>query len=537
MRKTFISATVLILLNFSVAIPQENTVNKNTTFCYNCIEHPSSMQIDELQNSNDAPDLYLYPYNLHLKKDSTSSEPLVIKDKYGNIVPGTIYFGGYSNDLISISADGYVTGLREEQSNEIGTWVFASIDGQSVSNRCVVRVLSSNYNLQYIADTSANTILYYPESINGENIEPYVLQYEMSTVHEYIYQIQAALMDLVPFGGNKQILEVDFGETEQQRVCGISGNPVRLGWNIQGNPWQNCFLVPFTPPRSPQWFIITHEIGHNFTLASNIFYTGLSSFYYSEGIASSIGLECYEKILARPEEFTLQSATRNTILGQMNLYKNNFQQAFNTWQNNGSNFSSLSPDIVDGIYFHYKADYSGNFTERFYTPLQMRFFDELISILNLITSNGENGKHTFFAALISAAVKEDLSQEFITSYNYPIIQSLFDDAYTILSNIMDVNVAVGESEDNLPNDFVINQNYPNPFNPTTTISYSIPIASQVQISIYNTLGQIISTLIDKYQSAGYYETTFDASNLSSGVYFYSLKAEEHFSVNKMILLK
>ncbi len=89
----------------------------------------------------------------------------------------------------------------------------------------------------------------------------------------------------------------------------------------------------------------------------------------------------------------------------------------------------------------------------------------------------------------------------------------------------------------LPSNFTLSQNYPNPFNPTTIINYSIPKAQMVTLRIYNILGQEVTTLVNQEQSAGNYKVTFDASNLASGVYFYSFKSGNFTSVKKMMLLK
>jgi len=89
-----------------------------------------------------------------------------------------------------------------------------------------------------------------------------------------------------------------------------------------------------------------------------------------------------------------------------------------------------------------------------------------------------------------------------------------------------------------PTEYVLQNNYPNPFNPTTTISYQLVAAGQVELTVYNTLGQKIHTLLDQQQSAGVYSLIFDASNLPSGVYFYRLNIAGKFTqVNKMLLLK
>ncbi len=391
--------------------------------------------------------LSLYPYNLHLTMNSTSSEPLVVKNESGEIVTGDVQFYGFTNDLISVSNDGYVTGLRQESSNEKGTRISAKINGQVINNECVVRVLTQDYNLNFISETTSNTILYYPTIINGEDIQQYVVQYEIPTVNQYTYEIQNELMDLQPFNGNKQIIEVDFGESEQQRVCGLAGNPVRLGWNIQENVWQNCFLVPIIQPRSPQWFVFAHEVAHNFTLASNIFRPHLHTHVYIEGIASALGgLESFEKILLESNKYPIQNDAKISIQGEVNALITESNNSFNSWLNNGASFSELSANIVTAIYYKYKTEHPENFGKRFFLPLQERCSNELTSILDDITSNGENGKHTFFAALISAVIKEDVSEEFIQLYNYPIVQSLFDEAFPILMNLMDASVLSVDSK-------------------------------------------------------------------------------------------
>ena len=88
-----------------------------------------------------------------------------------------------------------------------------------------------------------------------------------------------------------------------------------------------------------------------------------------------------------------------------------------------------------------------------------------------------------------------------------------------------------------PDKFLLQQNYPNPFNPTTRISYTIPKQVRVTLSVYNLLGQKVATVIDRYQAAGEYNVIFDASNLTSGVYFYRLKAGDYIETRSMTVLK
>ena len=86
-------------------------------------------------------------------------------------------------------------------------------------------------------------------------------------------------------------------------------------------------------------------------------------------------------------------------------------------------------------------------------------------------------------------------------------------------------------------DYKLEQNYPNPFNPNTTIVYEIPVYSHVKITVYYSLGQRIRILLDKYVSPGSYKLNFNASGLSSGVYFYQMLTNEKVLTKKLILLK
>jgi len=94
-----------------------------------------------------------------------------------------------------------------------------------------------------------------------------------------------------------------------------------------------------------------------------------------------------------------------------------------------------------------------------------------------------------------------------------------------------------ENEEALPTEFALEQNFPNPFNPSTTFRYSIPTQSKVVIKVYDILGNEIATLMDEEKPVGTYELTWNAADLSSGIYFYQLNAGEFVSTKKMILLK
>lgn len=99
--------------------------------------------------------------------------------------------------------------------------------------------------------------------------------------------------------------------------------------------------------------------------------------------------------------------------------------------------------------------------------------------------------------------------------------------------------SVKQTNDEVPSTFELSQNYPNPFNPETTINYKLQAASWVSLKVYDVLGGEVATLVAAYQKAGTYNSKFSTQNskLSSGVYFYTLKAGSFVSTKKMILIK
>mgnify|MGYP000324279970 FL=1 len=96
------------------------------------------------------------------------------------------------------------------------------------------------------------------------------------------------------------------------------------------------------------------------------------------------------------------------------------------------------------------------------------------------------------------------------------------------------------NEDNLntiPEGFKLGQNYPNPFNPTTNINYSIDQAGLVTLKVYDITGREVATLVNNRENAGDHSVTFDATNLASGVYIYTLQANGLRLTNRMTLIK
>lgn len=130
-----------------------------------------------------------------------------------------------------------------------------------------------------------------------------------------------------------------------------------------------------------------------------------------------------------------------------------------------------------------------------------------------------------------SVVKEDVDG-FALRYATPLTK------YQMAKLGMDTLLVNVERQINsIPDGYKLEQNYPNPFNPSTTIRYSIPQRSDVELIVYDALGHEIKTLISGDHDAGVYEVDFDATGLSSGVYFYQIKTASFNETRKFVLMK
>ena len=116
------------------------------------------------------------------------------------------------------------------------------------------------------------------------------------------------------------------------------------------------------------------------------------------------------------------------------------------------------------------------------------------------------------------------------TYSYRINQIDYDgtNEYFELEQVIEINP---------PGKFTLLQNYPNPFNPSTTIQFVIPEKSNVVITIFNSIGEDVLTLVDENKEAGSYEVNFNASGFTSGIYYYKLQTDNFAQTKKMILMK
>ena len=143
----------------------------------------------------------------------------------------------------------------------------------------------------------------------------------------------------------------------------------------------------------------------------------------------------------------------------------------------------------------------------------------------------ETGSYNF-----STAATTGNDENFLLIYDSLVANQYLQDfakRYTLAGGTIKVEMISSV----IPDNFLLSQNYPNPFNPRTEISYEVPTAKLVKLTVYNILGKEMAELVNERQSPGKYKVSFDASNLTSGVYFYTLSTDNFTETKRMILLK
>lgn len=183
--------------------------------------------------------------------------------------------------------------------------------------------------------------------------------------------------------------------------------------------------------------------------------------------------------------------------------------------------------------------------DNLWTPMTISGFPYSQGKLARAASIGED---TLFVAVDNEVYYHVLGESsWNLGYSYPVgteINVLYYDELIVGTGIglfSHFNAGTIVSNENepgeIPSNVTLAQNYPNPFNPTTNIEFSIPKNAWVQLSVYNMLGQQVSTLVNKPLTAGTHTVTFNASHLSSGIYFYRIEVGDQINTRKMLLVK
>ncbi len=217
------------------------------------------------------------------------------------------------------------------------------------------------------------------------------------------------------------------------------------------------------------------------------------------------------------------------------------------------------PEFVDRIYSFATSNSRPTFAELNILPLKVEFDSTNISEFKTqqvyIANSGSAQLNIDSITISDSRFSLSLNNNSIEPYSSKkaLLQFLPDSLLTynallkvytnggikeiVLTGIGKDNTVNVEDKTFTPIVFALEQNYPNPFNPSTKIKWQSPISSWQTLKVYDVLGNEVATLLDEYRSAGNYEVNFNASDLSSGIYFYQLRLGNNLEAKKMMLLK
>ena len=327
------------------------------------------------------------------------------------------YFEQPPSELVTLDTQ---TGMVEAIEVPGSFWetphILAVGDGRLSSNQSTIRITDTDlgFNHQYYSGDRVS--FYLPQAVEGIDLDTITAMHDIVLATDYSFLAQEFAVGTTPWNGSNQYFVLDIGE-DNTVPCGLSGNPVRLGWTLGPGIelGGSCYID--TSSQSPQWFIIFHELAHNFTLWTSSFMQFADGYSpqrgtYVEGLASIGALWTIWSVNSCPNR--LNSQALSDLETEWNNLRNRFLFALQDYQDKGADYTQIDPDVLDGIGF--------DLYDRYGPVIWFDLFSLFLPVNEPLPCpvETESQQATLFAAAISASVGEDLRDLFRESYGFPI---------------------------------------------------------------------------------------------------------------------
>jgi hypothetical protein len=389
---------------------------------------------------------------------ATGQLEVEIRDANDQLLPIEDYhlsFNSTNEEVATADETGLVTAHAVPQHFFDTPYVDVSADGVVADNASLIRVTSTDLGVIHQMYTGTHVAFYLPAIIEEVDLDQITTDYQVVEATDLAYLAQEVAMDAVPSRGGLQYLVLDVTDDPNTVPCGTSGNPIRLGWEF-GKPVHNsCYIINDPPTQVPQWFVIFHEMGHNFTYCSYGFFefcngpSGQHNVAYIEGLASLAAMWSWDSIVRCSGG--LSSFALSDLDGHFLGYAASFRSELSIYQNAGANYADLNASVVDGILCEMCDAYGpGIWFDLFSTFLPI---DEPLPYpLDTVEKQA-----TWFVAALSASAGEDLRDTFSGQYGFPIDEAVWADFLASAQDRIDARVWQPPPEGDLDCDGCVNQ--------------------------------------------------------------------------------
>ncbi|MBK9304619.1 MAG: hypothetical protein IPM94_12225 [bacterium] len=369
---------------------------------------------------------------------ATGQLELEIRDANGALLPPEEHFVAYRStnpDVATVDADGLVTAIVPPAEHWQTPYVDVTVDGVMAGNSAVIRVNAFDPGVTHRQTAASNVTFVMPDVIEGVDLAALTAQYEVVHATDAAFLAQAIGVGPDRTDWTTQYLVLDVATDPVTSVCGASGNPVRLGW-LWGQPQHNtCYIINDPANRRPQWFVMWHELGHNFTCSCNAFNMFLwtpspqHNTTYGEGLASLGALWSWRMAMDYPSD--LGAAARADIDGHFCDYWGNFQDALAAYKANGRDYATIDADVLDGILL----EMWGTYGVKCWFDLFSTFLPSQEAIP--VAMDSVEKQATWFVAAMSASVGEDLRELFVDEYGFPIDEDAWPEIMSVVQGRVD----------------------------------------------------------------------------------------------------
>jgi len=366
---------------------------------------------------------------LSLSSNPTGTLELKAFDAYGNsVTPNRVEFYSSNPQVATVSETGLVTALRPPTTFSETPYISAKADGIQATNYAVIRVTNDDLGITLDPLSGKHITFYVPrQPIQGFDYQKIFEDYDVVRITDIAYELESEATGVVPFEGGMLFLVNDPGHGSDGTVpCGLSGNPIRLGTDVD-KPYDNSCMIVAEGNGWPQWGVFFHEMGHDFTgegVRINQFLFGGSShstFVYAEGFATALGIYVAKMIEERVSLFNIPNNIVYNI--ESTVWHFGTTPDLDNYLENGAHYDNATPSVLDDMIDVICTKYGYDSLFRFFSLFLPRNEPFPFAI------DSDTKQATVFVAAFSAATGVDLREQFRT-WGFPI-----DDEY--YSNIWD----------------------------------------------------------------------------------------------------